>query len=124
MTDDTAAINKAVSDGQRCGQGCGSATISPALVYFPPGTYVVSGPIIQLYYTQFVGDAATIPTIKAASTFQGIAVIDTDPYFSGGVSQYVNQNNFFRQVRNFVIDLTAMPPASGTGIHWQVAQVS
>lgn len=122
--DDTAAINKAVSDGQRCGQGCGSATTSPALVYFPPGTYLVSKPIVQLYYTQFVGDAINPPTIKAASTFQGIAVIDSDPYLDGGASQYVNQNNFFRQARNFVIDMTAMPPARGAGIHWQVAQAS
>lgn len=34
------------------------------------------------------------------------------------------QNNFFRQVRNFVIDLTAMPVNVGAGIHWQVAQAT
>lgn len=52
-----------------------------------------------------------------------MAVIDSDPYFNDGASQYVNQDNFFRQIRNFVIDITAMPPMRGTGIHWQVAQV-
>lgn len=31
-TDDTAAINKAISDGKRCGKGCDSSTITPAIV--------------------------------------------------------------------------------------------
>jgi len=93
-------------------------------VYFPPGTYLVSAPLIQLYYTQFVGDAVNIPTIKASASFQGIAVIDSDPYDNTGNNWYTNQNNFFRQIRNFVIDLTAMPPTAGTGIHWQVAQAT
>lgn len=36
----------------------------------------------------------------------------------------MGQNNFFRIVRNFVLDTTAMPPAAGTAIHWQVAQAT
>ncbi|KAH0547838.1 hypothetical protein FGG08_000095 [Glutinoglossum americanum] len=124
VTDDTVAINTAISQGGRCGRGCDSSTVSPALVYFPAGTYLVSAPIIQYYYTQFVGDAISIPTIKAAASFQGIAVIDADPYDETGHNWYTNQNNFFRQVRNFVIDLTAMPATVGTGIHWQVAQAT
>lgn len=123
-TDDTDAINNAISDGSRCGQGCDSSTTTPALVYFPPGTYLVSKPIVQLYYTQFVGDAVSPPTLKAAASFQGMAVIDADPYDDSGNNWWVNQNNFFRQVRNFVIDLTAMPVTAGAGIHWQVAQAT
>ncbi|KAI4163230.1 MAG: hypothetical protein LQ342_003163 [Letrouitia transgressa] len=123
-TDDTDAINNAVTAGNRCGQGCDSSTVTPALVYFPPGTYVVSKPLVQLYYTQFVGDAVTLPTIKAAASFQGIAVIDSDPYDSTGANWYTNQNNFFRQVRNFVIDLTSLKATTGAGIHWQVAQAT
>ncbi|KAK3322698.1 pectate lyase superfamily protein-domain-containing protein [Apodospora peruviana] len=123
-TDDTAAINKAISDGNRCAEGCSSSTTVPALVYFPPGTYVVSKPLIQLYYTQFVGDAVNPPTLKAAANFDGMAVIDADPYNSNGDNWWVNQNNFFRQIRNFVIDLTAMPVNKGAGIHWQVAQAT
>ncbi|KAL8686385.1 MAG: hypothetical protein Q9224_005462, partial [Gallowayella concinna] len=123
-TDDTEAINNAISTGNRCGQGCDSSTVTPALIYFPPGTYLVSKPVVQLYYTQFVGDAITVPTIKAAPSFEGIAVIDSDPYMDGGANWYTNQNNFFRQIRNFVIDLTAMPATAGAGIHWQVAQAT
>lgn len=123
-TDDTAAINKAIADGNRCGQGCDSSTVTPALIYFPPGNYLVSSPIIQYYYTQLVGDALSLPTLKAAPAFKGMAVIDSDPYLDGGANWYTNQNNFYRQIRNFVIDLTAMPPSMGAGIHWQVAQAT
>jgi len=123
--DDTEAINRAISDGNRCGQGCDSSTVTPALVYFPAGTYMVSKPIIQYYYTQMVGDALKPPTLKAASNFQGMAVVDADPYaYDNGVAKnwYTNQNNFFRQIRNFIIDLTGIADGSGAGIHWQVSQ--
>ncbi|KAH8658833.1 pectate lyase superfamily protein-domain-containing protein [Tricladium varicosporioides] len=126
-TDDTAAINSAISLGDRCVNGvtvCNSSTVTPALVYFPPGTYLISKPIIQIYYTQLVGDAVTLPTIKGAAGFTGIALIDSDPYGDDGQNWYQNQNNFFRQIRNFNIDLTAMPFSTGAGIHWQVAQAT
>ena len=37
--------------------------------------YVVSTPIIALYYTQLIGDAKTLPTLLAAASFEGMAVI-------------------------------------------------
>jgi glucan 1,3-beta-glucosidase len=125
-TDDTVAINNAVSSGNRCGNNCDSSTVTPAIVYFPAGTYLVSQPIIQYYYTQFIGDPHNLPVIKATANFQGIAVLDTDPYIpgGGGAQWYTNQNNFFRQIRNFVVDITAMPISVGAGIHWQVAQAT
>ena len=58
-TDDTNAINIAISQGDRCGPTCASSTISPAIVYFPPGKYVVSRPLLQFYYTQFIGKCGT-----------------------------------------------------------------
>ncbi|OAL33190.1 hypothetical protein AYO20_07507 [Fonsecaea nubica] len=126
VTDDTTAINNAITDGSRCGQGCDSSTTAPALVYFPPGTYAVSAPIIQLYYTQFVGDAVNIPTVLALPSFKGLAVLDTDPYIPGGngAQWYTNQNNFYRQIRNFIVDISQMPEDQGAGIHWQVAQAT
>lgn len=131
VTDDTAAINAAIancaradSGCSRCGRGCDSSTTTPAIVYFPPGVYVVSAPVIPFYYTQLIGDFNSLPTLKAAPNFSGIAVIDSDPYDDGGRNWYTNQNNFFRQIRNFKIDLTAQPKTTGTGIHWQVAQAT
>ena len=92
VADDTAAISRltrrdsraspltnssdaAMADGNRCGDGCGSSTTSPAVVYFPPGTYKISAPIISWYYTQMIGDAKNIPVITAAPNFEGIAMI-------------------------------------------------
>ncbi|KAJ5207928.1 hypothetical protein N7449_002307 [Penicillium cf. viridicatum] len=123
-TDDTVAINKAISSGGRCGKGCDSSTTTPAIVYFPPGTYVVSKPIVQYYYTQIVGDAVELPIIKASAQFAGMAVIDSDPYEDNGDNWFTNQNNFFRAIRNLVIDLTSVPAGSGAGIHWQVGQAT
>ncbi|KAG8893292.1 hypothetical protein FRB99_002073, partial [Tulasnella sp. 403] len=80
VTDDTAAINRAISDQKRCGQGCPSSTRSPALIFFPSGTYLVSQPIIPYYLTQLVGDAKDKPTLLASEAFNGMAVIDADPY--------------------------------------------
>lgn len=39
ITDDTAAINKAISEGNRCGMDktCAGSTTTPATVYFPNG---------------------------------------------------------------------------------------
>lgn len=53
QTDDTAAIQTAISEGGRCAPGvCQSSTRTPAVVYFPAGTYLISAPIIDYYYTQ------------------------------------------------------------------------
>lgn len=53
VTDDTAAIQRAVTLGNRCGpSACESSTNTPAIVYFPEGTYLISSSIIDYYYTQ------------------------------------------------------------------------
>ncbi|KAK7049313.1 hypothetical protein VNI00_005914 [Paramarasmius palmivorus] len=97
-------------------------------LFFPKGTYLVSSPIIAYYYTQLVGDAKAPPTLLASANFDGMAIIDADPYIpgGGGAQWYTNQNNFFRSVRNFVLDTRRVDPtrSQGTGIHWQVAQAT
>jgi len=125
VTDDTAAINSAITAYGRCGMGCDSTTTRPALVFFPSGTYVISAPIIQYYLTQLVGDATNMPTLLAAPGFAGMAMIDSDPYGNTGNNWYTNQNNFYRQIRNFVLDTTQTPSGKGTTcVHWQVAQAT
>ncbi|CAG9998130.1 unnamed protein product [Clonostachys byssicola] len=124
-SDDTDAINAAITAGNnRCGLGCDSSTTTPALVYFPPGTYIVSKPIVAYYYTHMIGDLSDVPTLKSSANFEGMAVIDANPYANTGDNWFTNQNNFFRQIRNFKIDVTSQPKTSGTGIHWQVAQAT
>ncbi|KAF4153480.1 hypothetical protein CNMCM6069_000690 [Aspergillus lentulus] len=123
VTDDTAAINKAISDGGRCGAECGSSTIYPAFIYFPSGTYLVSSPIIQYYNTEFYGNPFDYPTILAASSFVGLGVITSDVYTGDNIQWYLNTNNFLRSIRNFKMDITRTSPlAYVCAIHWQVAQ--
>ncbi|KAG9094875.1 hypothetical protein FS749_011622 [Ceratobasidium sp. UAMH 11750] len=125
-TDDTAAIQRAIAEGGRCGAGCPATTVTPALVYFPSGTYVISQPIAAYYYTSMVGNPKCLPTLLASKNFNGTSgVVDADPYFPNGTNWYINQNNFFRSVRNFIIDLREVPAnTTMNGIHWQVSQAT
>ncbi len=151
VSDDTIAINNAVASpfkpggvpgngSLRCGEGifgqgrfCDSSTITPALVYFPAGTYLISRPIMMYYFTQMIGDANDLPTIIAGTNYsiaaagRGAAVFDANPYIPGypgeGLTWSQNQNTFYRQVRNFNFDLTNAPNDT-VAIHWQVAQAT
>ncbi|GAW17437.1 hypothetical protein ANO14919_068940 [Xylariales sp. No.14919] len=82
--DATEAINAAVQDDNRRDKECGNSFTQGAIIYFPAGTYKICSPVIQLYYTQFIGDATNPPTIKGCDNFTGIALFDTDPYIPGG----------------------------------------
>ena len=126
MTDDTAAINQAISSGNRCVPGsCQSTTITPAVVYFPTGTYLISSSLIQYYYTQMIGNPNSLPVLKATPGFTGFGLIDGDPYQAGGVLAYGATNVFYRQVRNLILDLTSIPSSStATGIHWPTSQAT
>ncbi|EXL67160.1 hypothetical protein FOPG_16704 [Fusarium oxysporum f. sp. conglutinans race 2 54008] len=128
-SNNTAAINKAISIGGRCGRGKYTGSIIyPATIYFPPGTYKVSSSIIQYYNTEIISNIShlicssiplNLPTILAAPSFVGLGVITSNVKFS----RYLNQNNFLRSVRNFIIDIRLTPAnAQVCGIHWQVAQ--
>lgn len=125
VTDDTAAINKAISDGARCGPvDCASSTTSPAFVYFPNGTYIVSDAIVVYYYTQIVGNPNCMPIIKPTANFSQPWVFDGNKYGANGLG-WKAVNVFWRQIRNFAIDMTDIPPSQSVrGIHWAVAQAT
>jgi len=46
----------------------------------PFSTYLVSAPVIPYYYTQLIGDAKNPPTLLAAPSFDGLAVIGAVPF--------------------------------------------
>ncbi|KAK3722123.1 hypothetical protein LTR37_002556 [Vermiconidia calcicola] len=129
VTDDSDAINRAISSGGRCVPGsCLSTTITPAVVYFPAGVYMVNTSIVDYYYTQMVGNPKCLPTIKAFSTFAAtngtIGLIDGDPYGPDGLL-YGSTTIFWRHIRNLIIDMTDIPASSAaTGIHWPTAQAT
>ncbi|KAF2768644.1 putative Exo-beta-1,3-glucanae [Teratosphaeria nubilosa] len=127
VTDDTAAINSAISSRDRCAPGsCQSTTVTPAVVYLPAGVYMINSSIIDYYYTQIIGNPNCMPTIRAFSTFEGsLGMIDADPYQSNGKLAYGATNVFWRQIRNLIIDTTLVPASSAmTGIHWPTAQAT
>ncbi|KAI4722175.1 glucan 1,3-beta-glucosidase [Aureobasidium sp. EXF-10727] len=128
VTDDTAAIQAAISSGGRCAPGsCSSTTTTPAVVYFPAGVYMISSSIIDYYYTQIIGNPNCVPTIKAFANYtgaNGLGLIDGDRYGANGLG-FGATNVFYRQIRNFVIDTTSVPAnQSVTGIHWPTAQAT
>lgn len=63
-TDDTAAINAAIAAGGRCYPGnldvpnCNSTSVLGAVVYFPPGSYLVSQSLFLYYYTIVIGSVS------------------------------------------------------------------
>ena len=126
MTDDSDAINRAISDGNRCGPFvCQSASDTPAVVYIPSGTYLIAKPIIFYYMTQLIGNPRNRPVLKAASSLKAIALIDASPYGDGGVPGWTSTNIFLRQIRSLVIDGTAVAPTDGfQGIHWPSSQAT
>ncbi|KXT07061.1 hypothetical protein AC579_5873 [Pseudocercospora musae] len=127
VTDDTAAINNAISSGGRCAPGaCASSTVTPAVVYFPQGIYMVNGSIIDYYYTQIIGNPRCLPTIRAFATWTGgLGVIDANPYQSNGQLGFGATNVFWRQIRNLIIDTTLVPASSAiTCLHWPTAQAT
>ncbi|KAH7333308.1 exo-1,3-beta-D-glucanase [Rhexocercosporidium sp. MPI-PUGE-AT-0058] len=129
LTDDSAAIKKAMTEGNRCGASCGASSVKGAVIYFPheSGNYLISSPIEMYYHTQMIGDANQHPILTAASSFIGLGVLSSDFYTGGAGGEdewFINQNNFYRQVRNFVIDVRAASMVNVAGIHWQVAQAT
>jgi hypothetical protein len=131
--DSTAQIQKAIDDGKRCGANCNGSTTKNAIVYFPPGRYLVSKSISVYFGTQIIGDANNWPTIVGASSFIGLGVLSTDVYVDGGgtgpdggpVQWYINTARFYSQIRNIRIDIRATPPgAYVAALHYQVAQAT
>ncbi|KAJ6050230.1 hypothetical protein N7499_010381 [Penicillium canescens] len=126
VTDDTAAINAAISAGGRFGPaGRQTSTTTPAIVYFPSGTYLISTSIIDYYFTQLIGNANAMPVLKATAGFTGLGLIDGDQYQNDGNQGWISTNVFFRQIRNFKLDLTSIPAGTAaTGIHWPTGQAT
>lgn len=132
VTDDSEAFRKAMNDGRRCGKNCNGSTTKNAIVYVPPGTYVIASTVPVIFGTQLIGDAKDWPTLKAAPRMLGKGILSTDEYTGGGLGPdgldkewYINTANFYRQIRNFKLDLSGTRDVDGlTAIHYQIAQAT
>ncbi|OJD12350.1 hypothetical protein AJ78_07043 [Emergomyces pasteurianus Ep9510] len=131
--DDTDAIRRAMADTGTCGERCYGSTTKNSVVYFPAGTYLVSSTIDTYFGSQVIGDPNNRPVLKAASSFVGLGVISTNHYVPGGgpgpdgnaKEWYITTANFYRQIRNFVIDITDTDQgAYVAAVHYQIAQAT
>lgn len=124
VSDDTQAIQNAISSGNRVSPATNlGSTTTQALVYFPPGEYLISKPIVDYFFTQLIGNPNCMPVIKAAPGFEGGFMFDGDPYNNQGQLGETSTNLFYRQIRNFVMDVTAGPPGL-TAVHWPTGQAT
>lgn len=81
--------------------------------------------MIDFYYTQIHGNPNDLPILKATPDFVGFGIIDGDQYQGDGQLGFGPTNTFFRQIRNIVFDITAIPASSeATGLHWPTAQAT
>lgn len=123
-TDDTAAIQAALNAGT--GRTfTESTTTTPAVVYLPAGTYIITSSLTIPYYTQIVGSAisGSSSTIKAAASWSGGWMLDADPYQSSGNLGVGSTNDFYKEIRHVTLDLSASQQG-GAAIHWPVAQAT
>lgn len=76
--------------------------------------------------TQLIGNPKNLPVLKAATTLEALALIDGSPYSNqNGEPGWISTNLFMRQIRNLIIDGTAIPPTRGfQGIHWPASQAT
>lgn len=133
LQDSTAAIQRAISDGNRCGAKCGGSTTKNAIVYIPYGTYMVSSSISVYFGTQIIGDARNVPQLVASPRFVGLGLLSTDVYVSNGgigpdglsLEWYIDTGRFYSQIRNLNIDIRRTNAhANICGLHYQVAQAT
>ena len=109
VTDDTAAIQKAIS---------GRSTTA-SVIYFPAGTYLVSYGLKANSYSVFFGDPTNRPVIKASANFRDSVLL------TGSVRQSSGLADFFRTVKNLIFDTTAVPPTKSLSIIlWSLSQGS
>lgn len=136
VADDTAAIVLALTQGKATteapsGQPWNASqyncqTTRPSVVFLPVGTYKVTATLPLTFYTQLVGEVAPgLPRPRIVAYGTGYSVLDAgiDEGPGNGWFGNVNQNNFYHQLRNVVVDL-ADHCTECTGLHWQVSQAT
>ncbi|KAK0644443.1 glycoside hydrolase family 55 protein [Cercophora newfieldiana] len=122
VTDDTAAIQKAIDTGDSSGtRATGRSfgmTGQPAVVYFPAGTYSIKGTLSNRVGTILMGDPTDRPTIKAATGFTGnYLLVGHDTRYTGLIA-------FYHGIKHLVLDTTAIPSRKIALLEWSVSQAN
>ena len=130
ITDDTLAFVKALTEGKATILAPGAwnssqyncQTTRPSYVYVPAGTYKITATLPLTFYTQLVGEHDNRPRLVAHGSKYSVLDAGIDEGPGHGWFGNVNQNNFYHQLRNMVIDLQHC--SSCVGLHWQVSQAT
>ncbi|KAK7733378.1 hypothetical protein SLS57_000393 [Botryosphaeria dothidea] len=79
-----------------------ASTLFPAIVYLPPGTYVLDAPLQLWIGTVIVGDVVAPPVLRVVEGFVGECVVcGREPGLPG-------TNGFYIGLKNVVVDSTAV----------------
>ena len=115
VTDDTAAILAALTSGRKPI----FTTTTPAAVYFPPGTYIVSASLPVYFYT-FISGSPCAPSIVKLADGKGFSgyVFDGD---SGQGEWGDDDDSFYRGISHLTI-LAGTGNPGATGLHWAQSQ--
>eukprot|EP00672_Neobodo_designis_P024626 CAMPEP_0174837674 /NCGR_PEP_ID=MMETSP1114-20130205/6903_1 /TAXON_ID=312471 /ORGANISM="Neobodo designis, Strain CCAP 1951/1" /LENGTH=737 /DNA_ID=CAMNT_0016071747 /DNA_START=39 /DNA_END=2252 /DNA_ORIENTATION=+ len=122
LTIDKATVNRT---GLWNASQYGCQTTRPSLVTVPAGTYRLTQTLPVPYYTQLVGaEYHTRATLlfqlpSGASSYRCLDA-GTDEGPGHGWYGGANQDNFYRQIRNLIVDTTGC--AKCTAVHWMVSQ--
>jgi glucan 1,3-beta-glucosidase len=138
VSDDTAAIQAAFDFQQGGGDGS-NLTTTQAVVYLPPGTYLISDTLVIWFWGHLVGNAICPPTLLLAANapgFSGVAglkpVVTSNLGFNISVAHHAwwvqgkavggHANDlFYVHIRN--VNLRVLAGNDGAvGILWPVAQ--
>lgn len=136
-TDDSLSIQQALDAGRQNASGwrgedpTGALVKAPAIIYLPPGTYMVSRPLVMWFYTHLIGSFACPPTLRLLdgsfndSTSLQPMIVAT-PGFNQSVGAHVYWQDpgtnfgFYSQLHHLRLVLGRNPGA--TGVLWNVAQ--
>jgi hypothetical protein len=133
VTDDTRAIQAAMNHNV----GAIRAK-APSVVYFPPGTYLVSDTLVMWGYQELRGCSTVRPTIRLAASAPGFGnasalrpVIASNSGFNLNLTQgmpnwydnpLMSNFMFYMHLHSINVDVSAPGNAGAVGIYWCVAQ--
>lgn len=117
QTDDTAAIQAALTTGRSSGE----TTSNVMVVYLPPGNYMVSDTLPLYFYTHLVGNFQCRPTITLAASSAGFGSRKYLLEATWGDPGHVS--NFYHQIHNLNVVIEDGNPGA-VAVHWSVAQAT
>ena len=117
VTDDTAAITRALTDGRSAQY----STKTPTSVYLPAGTYIVSASLPIYFYT-FISGSPCAPSIVKMKDNIGFSGYIFDGDFGQG--EWSDDDNQFYRALSQITIVNGIGNPAATGLHWAQSQAT